>query len=46
MSKKKYRRKLNRTFKRKCKRKIRGRGFGDRFKLLYSFGKQWRKSMQ
>ena len=46
MFKKKYSRKLNRTFKRKYKRKIRGRGFGDGFKLLYSFGKQWRKSMQ
>ena len=31
---------------RKYKRKIRGRGFGDAFKLLYSLGKQWRKSMQ
>ena len=28
---------------RKYKRKIRGRGFGDGFKLLYSLGKQWRK---
>ena len=26
---------------RKYKRKIRGRGFGDGFKLLYSLGKQW-----
>ena len=32
---------LNRKFKRKYKRKIRGRGSG-----LYSLGKQWRKSMQ
>ena len=46
MFKKKYRKKLNRKYKRKYKKKIRGRGFGDRFKLLYSFGKQWRKSMQ
>ena len=46
MFKKKYKRKLNRKFKRKYKRKIRGRGFEDEFRLLYSFGKQWRKSMQ
>ena len=46
MFKKKYRKKLNRKYKRKYKKKIRGRGFGDRFKLLYSFGKQWHKSMQ
>ena len=34
-------------FKRKKRRKqlIRGRGFADGFKLLYSIGKQWRNSM-
>ena len=34
-------------FKRKKRRKqvIRGRGFADGFKLLYSLGKQWRNSM-
>ena len=46
MFKKKYSRKSNRKFKREYKRKIRGSGFGDGFKLLYSLGKQWRKSMQ
>ena len=46
MFKKKYRKKLNRKYKRKYKKKIRDRGFGDGLKFLYSFGKQWRKSMQ
>ena len=45
MFKKKYRKKLNRKYMRKYKKNIGGRGFGDGFKL-YSFGKQWRKSMQ
>ena len=42
MFKKKYRRKQNR----KCKRKIKDRGFGDGFKLLFSLRKQWSNSMQ
>ena len=37
---------MNRKFKRKYKGKIRDRGFGDGFKLLYSLRNQWPKSMQ
>ena len=37
---------FKKKFRRKSNKKIRGRGFGDGFKLLYSLGKQWRKSMQ
>ena len=36
---------FKKKFRRKSNKKIRGRGFGDGFKLLYSLGKQWRKSM-
>ena len=37
---------LKKTRKRKKNNKKHGKGFGDGFKLLYSLGKQWRKSMQ
>ena len=43
MIKRKYRKKIKREYKRKYKR---GRGVGDRFKFLYSLGKQWHNSMQ
>ena len=43
MIKRKYKKELKRKYKRKCKR---GRGFGDRFKFLYSLGKQWYNSVQ
>ena len=46
MIKKKYKIRLNRKYRKKYKRKIRGRGFVGGFKLLYSLGSQWCKSMR
>ena len=41
---------INRKKSKRKNKKIyetkRGKGFGDRFKLLYSLGKQWRNSVQ
>ena len=43
MIKRKYMKKLKGKYQRKYER---GRGFGDRFKILYSLGKQRHNSMQ
>ena len=46
MRKKNYINKKKSKRKKRRKQMTRGRGFADRFKLLYSIGKQWRNSMQ